>query len=108
MHTVHLVVNEYKRMAFRFRTFEVEAMVRGYHQYKDIWEAEFGERLECQREIGNPHDIFAVAVMKAEVVVGHIPMKISSICSLFIRRGGAIHCAVVPSVVTCTVRTCVN
>ena len=38
-----------------------------------IWEAEFGERLVCQREIGNPHDIFAVAVLKEGVAVGHIP-----------------------------------
>ena len=40
------------------RLFEVEAMVRGYHKYKDIWEAEFGEQLPCQRETGNPHDLF--------------------------------------------------
>ena len=42
--------------------FEVEAMVRGYHQYKEIWNASIGEGLECQRETGNPHDVFAVRV----------------------------------------------
>ena len=63
---MHSVRARGRRMASRFRTFEVGAMVRGYNQYKDIWEAEFGERLECQREIDNPpHDIFAVAVLKA-------------------------------------------
>ena len=50
--------------------FEVAAMVRGYHQYKEIWDAEFGEKLECQRETGNSHDIFAVAVLKSGVIVG--------------------------------------
>ena len=42
------------------RFFAVEAMVWGYHKYKDIWEAEFGKQLPCQRETGNPHDLFAV------------------------------------------------
>ena len=42
--------------------FEVEAMVRGYHQYKEIWEAEVGKQLKCQREASNPHNIFAIHV----------------------------------------------
>ena len=57
--------------------FEIQAMIRGYHQYKRIWDAKFGEQLECQRETGNPHDIFAVAVLKSGTgVVGHIPKHI--------------------------------
>ena len=39
----------------------------------------------CQRENGNPADPFAVAVVKNGVTVGHIPWKISSVCSLFLR-----------------------
>ena len=78
--------------------FEVQAMIRVYHKYKEIWDAKFGEQLECQRETGNPHDIFAVAVLKSGTgVVGHIPKKMSSICSLFLRcggPGGEIHCTV--------------
>lgn len=74
--------------------FEVDAMVRGYHQYREIWEAEVGEQLECRRENSNPHDIFAVAVLKSRVVVGHVPKKISSVCSLFLRHGGVIRCRV--------------
>ena len=27
-------------------------------------------------------------------VVGHVPYRISSICSIFLRRGGAINCTV--------------
>ena len=74
---------------------EVKAMVhvRGYHIYKDIWEATLGENLECQRESGNIHDIYAVAVLKSGLVVGHVPKRISSICSLFL-RAGSIHCIV--------------
>ena len=37
--------------------FEVEAMVRGYHQYKEIWEAEVGEQLATAHSlIKNPHE----------------------------------------------------
>ncbi len=53
--------------------FSVEAMVRGYHAYKDIWTAVVGEELPCQRErAGNPPDPFAVAVLKDEAIVGHV------------------------------------
>ncbi len=53
-------------------SFSIEAMVRGYHAYKDIWTAVVGEELPCQRERANPRDPFAVAVLKDEAVVGHV------------------------------------
>jgi hypothetical protein len=74
--------------------FEVEAMIRGYHEYKAIWEADVGKTLQCQRQTGNPHDAYAVAVLESGVVVGHVPKKISCVCSLFLRRRGAISCTV--------------
>ena len=61
----------------------VEA-VRGYHAYKDIWAAVYGEELLCEREAGNQVDAFTVAVMKDWMVVGHIPKKISSVCTLYL------------------------
>ena len=44
-----------------------------------------GEELveEC-----NAHDPFAVAVVRAGVIVGHIPRRISAICTVFLRRSG--------------------
>ena len=74
-------------------------MVRGYHEYKSIWTNPFdGEELICEREVGNHSDPQAVAVKK-EIshvlqIVGHVPRRISSICSIFIRRGGVIRCRV--------------
>ena len=50
-------------------SFSVEAMVRGYHVYKDIWATVVGEELPCQREDGNRADPFAVAVVRGEAVV---------------------------------------
>ena len=69
-------------------------MVRGYHEYKTLWENPvLGEELSCAREIGNPHDLTSVAIQKeigGEVVtVGHIPKRISALTSVFIRRGGS-------------------
>ena len=45
----------------------------------------------------NSKDPFAVAVVKSRVTVGHIPRKISSICSMFLRHGGTINCRVTAS-----------
>ena len=78
-------------------SFTVEAMVRGYHVYKDVWSAALGEQLSCQREPTNTRDPFAVAVVRSLVTVGHIPRKISSICSMFLLWGGTITCRVTAS-----------
>lgn len=69
-------------------------MIQGYHIYKEVWDAEVDEELLCEREVGNRSDTFAVAVKKGAVTVGHVPQNISSICSIFIRRGGNIKCRV--------------
>ena len=34
------------------RRFSVEAMVRGYHIYNDVWEAAVGEKLRCEKNQG--------------------------------------------------------
>ena len=75
-------------------TFSVLSMVRGFHVYKSIWEANCDEVLRCEREVGNPLDPSAVAVKKGTTIVGHVPRKISTICSIFIRQGGTISCMV--------------
>lgn len=72
----------------------VEAMVRGYHVNKDIWEDELDEELPSQKEPVNIDDPFAVAVMKNGKIVGHVPRKIFSVCSLFLDRNGSITCRV--------------
>ena len=74
-------------------------MIRGYHEYMVVWENPvYGEILVCHREVGNAHDTHAVPVKKVIgndlKVVGHIPRRISSICSIFLRRGGEIKCTV--------------
>ena len=74
--------------------FKRESCIRGYHVYKAVWEPELGEELQCRRERVNAQDMYAIAVIKDTNVVGHLPRKISRICSLFIRRGGTLTCRV--------------
>ena len=76
-------------------TFSISSSVRGYHVYKDIWEAAEGEVLPCTRELNNLQDPFAVAVKKDSTIVGHIPRLISAACSSFLRRNGMISCRVI-------------
>ena len=73
---------------------EISCCVRGYHVYKDVWEAAIGEVLVCRREPSNAADRYAVAVTKEETIIGHLPRKLSKVCSLFLRRGGSIRSTV--------------
>ena len=88
----------------------LSSCVRGHHIYKDILDPVIGEKLDCRRECGNVQDRYAVAVVRTHVdpkpkhrrhktentvaTVGHLPRKISCICSLFLRRGGSITCQI--------------
>ena len=54
-------------------TFMTDSVIRGYHKYKSILEAAFGEVLQRQREKANRHDTYTVVVMKGGNVAGHVP-----------------------------------
>lgn len=83
----------FTRLMKKMEEFQRESF-RGYHVYKDTWDAALGEELQCQRETGNASDFYAVAVQKDGNIVGHLPRKISRVCTLFMRRGGDITCQV--------------
>ena len=52
------------------------------------------EVLECVRELHNSEDRYAIAVKRSGTIVGHLPDRISKVCSLFLRRGGELTCRV--------------
>ena len=52
---------------------ERNSCVRGYHIYKNIWDAVIGEELQCERELDNESDRYAVAVKKDGSNIGHLP-----------------------------------
>ena len=78
-------------------SFSLTTTVRGFHIYKNVWEPTIGEMLSCERDNGNSHNTFAVAIKNSSKVVGHIPRFLSSICSIFIQRGGEIVCRITGS-----------
>ena len=58
--------------------FCMDSCIGGYHVYKEIWTAVFGEEFNTEREIGNIVDQYAVAMKKySSETVGHLPKKIS-------------------------------
>ena len=70
--------------------------IHGYHVYGEKWTAVLGEELNCEREIGNVVDRYAVAVKKPDMgeTVGHVPKRISRMCSSFLQQGYALTATV--------------
>ena len=52
------------------------------------------EELQCDRETANPHDPYAVSVLKQRQIVGHVPHNISRTCSVLLRNHGTVKCMV--------------
>ena len=78
----------------KMEIYEQACCVRGYHVYQHIWSTAVGGVLSCEREPTNSRGRYAVVVKKDGVAIGHLPRKALRICSLFLRRGSAIHCKV--------------
>ena len=70
---------------------EFNSIIRGHHIYKEIWNPFVGEELQCKIEHGNAHDIYTVAVIREDIVVGHLPRNISTPCHLFYTKVGLYH-----------------
>ena len=71
-----------------------DTVIRGHHGYKEVWTPIIGEVLQCEKEEENSHDLYTVAVKKLDSIVGHVPHTISTLCHLFMSRGGSITCTV--------------
>ena len=56
-------------------TVSFNSCIRGHHVhvYKSIWTPFLEEQLSCQREHGNIEDLYAVAMIKDGVIIGHVP-----------------------------------
>ena len=52
---------------------EVTSFIRRYHAYQDFWQPCVGEVLALEKEALNCKDGQAVAVMRSQTIVGHIP-----------------------------------
>ena len=60
--------------------FTVDSMVQGNHIYKEFRTAILVKNsVVCRREKSNIYDPFAVSVLKSDVIVSHVPRKISTV-----------------------------
>ena len=47
-------------------SFEIQAMVRGYHIYKDVWSAVIDEEFPCKREGGNRSAVSIASLIRSK------------------------------------------
>ena len=60
---------------------------------KTVWTAVLGEELEYRREVNNSVNRYAVGVYKLDrALVGHLLRRLTTLVSLFLRRGGSAIC----------------
>ena len=71
------------------------SVVRGHHVYKTVWTPSVDEKLTVKAEDGNDHYKHAVAVIKEDTVVGHVPREFSRISWYFLQRGGFISVEII-------------
>ena len=65
-------------------SFSFNSFARGYHAYIQIWNPVDGEVLFCTRETGNPHDNYAVSIIRNLYVIGLVPLVLSKTFSIFL------------------------
>ena len=71
-------------------SFEFKSAIRVFHVYQKVLETQLNEELlVCE------YDKNAVAIVRDDQIVGHIPQVNSKVCAFYIRRGGTIKCRVI-------------
>ena len=71
-----------------------ESVVRGHHVYKRVWSPAIGEVLQLLQEEDNALDRFAVCVVKGELIIGHVPRRLTRTVWHFLRHSGEVTCEV--------------
>ena len=71
-----------------------DSVIHGHHVYKDIWTPFIGEVLRVEQETHNVQDRFAVAVVKDNITVGHVPREVSRLVWHFIEHDGTVNCEI--------------
>ena len=99
-------------------TVAIDSCLRGRRVYKATWKPTLHEELQCRKEDDNPHDPYAVAVIKIDAIVGHVPWKVSAASYLFLEREeNSVTCEVAPpshytytyrmKIILCGIKLCV-
>ena len=84
-------VEGYSDFVLCYKT-ELKSVVRGHHVYQPLWTSNVGEKLFTapdKREETLSYDEFAISVYKDEkcsLLVGHLPIEISSLSYHFLKK----------------------
>ena len=62
-----------------YTIFLYESVIGGHHVYKRIWTPIIAEIFSVNTDPTNRHDRFAMGVLKADIIVGHVPQEVSRI-----------------------------
>ena len=67
---------------------EFFSAIRGYHYYRNTWNPEESEVLQCSHELQNAFDLFAIKTCKPEgQIVGHLLIEIARVTKFLLDRG---------------------
>ena len=70
------------------KTSEFFSAIRGDHYYRNTWNPEESEVLQCSHELENAFDLFAIKTCNPEgQIVGHLPMEIARVTKFLLDRG---------------------
>ena len=69
-----------------FRSVEIDSFIRGFHEYRDVWQPVVGESLILKKEPTNNKDRLAVCVQKEGQIVGHVPRNLAPLFFHFLTR----------------------
>ena len=73
----------------------MDSCIRGHHISQEFWNPSIDQQLLCEKEEGNLHDPYAVAVLGVDkTILGHVPRRVSARCFLFLQQNGRITCKV--------------
>ena len=64
--------------------FERNCCIRGYHVYKEVWEAPVGKLLVCEKRPRKRFQSIRCGCEKEGTIIGHLLRKVSRVCSLFL------------------------
>ncbi len=59
------------------RVLEIHSYIRGHHAYIDVWTPSIGESLLVKKESTNTKVPRAVAILKEDDIVGHVPQNLA-------------------------------
>ena len=76
-------------------SFTFPCAVRGFHVYQRICQPSVNDGLDCEWELGNNYDRFAIKCCDNDNrIVGHLPMEISHITKFLIDRGAVVYATI--------------